>query len=50
MPRSNFFVCRDKEVCQILRISKPTLYELIKQGKLVGFRKGGILPGRILRK
>lgn len=27
-----------KEVCQILRISKPTLYELIKQGKLVGFR------------
>lgn len=27
-----------KEVCQVLRISRPTLYLLIKEGKLKGFR------------
>ncbi len=26
------------EVCKLLRISKPTLYELIKQGTLTGFK------------
>jgi excisionase family DNA binding protein len=29
-----------QEVCQVLRLSKPTLYELIKDGKLKGFKIG----------
>lgn len=27
-----------KEVCQVLRISKSTLYELVKEGRLTGFK------------